>query len=268
MHRDRGGPVVVATLLRQDAGGRFQSGPSTLITTLLGAEPYGLDFRLADINGDGRTDFVHRSTEGVAVLLGASTGQFQGEVFTPYGQTLPDTAGVRFVDLNGDRRDDLIWLDRQAAPGDARYIHTKLASASDPGAFGEDRVSLIEIGDSWVVKGAGADPTGVGGYDFGDVTGDGIPDIANVGTFGSRSNSGAFRTAALFVKPGLGNGRFGEMRVWRLPLQQLSVKGDVASTFTLLPVLRPGRADVVFFGAGATAPVDIVSARANAVGAQ
>jgi hypothetical protein len=54
--------------------------------------------------------------------------------------------------------------------------------------------------------------------------GDGIVDVANVGTFGSRTDKGFVRTGALFVKPGRGDGTFAELRVWRLPLANLAVK--------------------------------------------
>jgi hypothetical protein len=171
--------------------------------------------------------------------------------------------------LLGGGRDDLVWLDRQSAPADARYLHVRRANSDQPGAkpqgppgtFGPEPISPIEIGDGWTAKGAGTEPLGVGGYDVGDVTGDGIPDVANVGTFGTLANSSMVRTPALFVKPGRGDGTFAELRVFRLPMSSLSVKGDIAAGFALLPTRKVGRADPVFIENALDAEVDVPVAK-------
>lgn len=130
-----------------------------------------------------------------------------------------------------------------------------------PGTFGPELVSPIEIGDGWTAKGAGTEPLGVGGYDFGDVTGDGIVDVANVGTFGTMTNGAMARVPALFVKPGRGDGTFAELRVTRLALDSLSVKGDVAEGFALLPARKPGRANPVFIGNEVNGSLDVLVAK-------
>lgn len=203
------------------------------------------------------------------MLLGLPSGAWGTEQFTSYGSPLPDTAGVRFVDLNNDGRDDLVWLDRQAGPGDARHVHVRLASSDKPGAkpqgkpgtFAAEQVSPIEMGDSWTAKGAGNEPLGVGGYDLGDVTGDGIADVANVGTFGTLASGSMKRVAALFVKPGRGDGTFAEMRVFRLPLGKLAQQGEIADGFALLPTRKAGRVEPVFLGNEINGSLDVLVAK-------
>lgn len=123
----------------------------------------------------------------------------------------------------------------------------KLASTTTPGTFGPTLTSPIEVGSSWVVTGGGSDPVGVGGYDLGDLDGDGNLDIANIGSFGSMSYGTFVRTAALFVKPGRGDGTFGPIRVWRVYPEQLASGTFAAEGFSLQSTRSPKRADVVFF---------------------
>ena len=75
--------------------------------------------RLADIDGDGRTDYVvfDASTSNIygwrdgalsnsaPAYWYAMAGVFSG---LPSGHAL---SGWRFVDLNGDKKDDLVWVD-------------------------------------------------------------------------------------------------------------------------------------------------------------
>jgi hypothetical protein len=59
---------------------------------------------------------------------------------------------------------------------------------------------------------------------------------------------GAFhRTAALFVKPGRGNGTFGPLRVWRVYSEQLASGAFASLGFSLQNTRDAKRADVVFF---------------------
>ena len=101
----------------------------------------------------------------------------------------------------------------------------------------------------------------VGGYAIGDVTGDGVPDLANVGTFGESSGSAVVRTPAIFVKPGRGDGTFEPLRIWRLPTGKLGVKQNLGSGFFVAPVTNTQRADVVFADDLADGHVDIVQSR-------
>jgi hypothetical protein len=89
---------------------------------------------------------------------------------------------------------------------------------SEPDAFGDDHVTVVESG-------------------------------------------GVKRTQALFVKPGRGDGTFGPIRVWRLPVDTLGVKTSLADAFGLFPTRKVGRADVVFAETGPAAVIDVVVAK-------
>jgi hypothetical protein len=257
------------TLVPSDGKGGFDPTKTGLVATDFGkGDPFSKDALVADIDGDGRTDLVSRALDGVRVRLGQSSGSFGTEVFTAYDMNslekpLPSTAGVRFVDVNGDKRDDLIWLERQAGPNDARFVHVKLAQPTPPGSFGDDHVTAIEIGESWVPKVGPPGPKTLGGYDLGDIDGDGHIDIARISSFGrfDAESGGVKRTQALFVKPGRGDGTFGPIRVWRLPVDKLGVKTSLADAFGLFPTRKVGRADVVFAETGPAAVIDVVVAK-------
>lgn len=168
--------------------------------------------------------------------------------------------------MNADKRDDLVWLERQTGATDARFVHVKLASTTLPGAFGDDHVTAIEIGEGWVpqdTKPGDPEPEGLGGYDLGDVDGDGRVDIARISTFGTfdAETGGVKRTQALFVKPGRGDGTFDPIRVWRLPIDKLGVKADWAAKFGLVATRKVGRADVMLAESGPGAVIDVVVAK-------
>ncbi|KAI8721514.1 SGNH-hydro domain-containing protein [Fusarium sp. LHS14.1] len=72
--------------------------------------------RLADIDGDGRADFCGLSLNGDiscwrngGIQDKPAYWQALGRRFT--GKGMGDLAGVRFEDLNGDGRDDWLWVD-------------------------------------------------------------------------------------------------------------------------------------------------------------
>ncbi|KAH8657733.1 hypothetical protein BX600DRAFT_400504 [Xylariales sp. PMI_506] len=71
--------------------------------------------RLADIDGDGRADFIGLDSDGTAhAWRNSGTGnvvntwEALGTRWT--GGDMSDLAGVRFEDLNGDGRDDWMWV--------------------------------------------------------------------------------------------------------------------------------------------------------------
>ncbi|KAK5655613.1 hypothetical protein OQA88_5544 [Cercophora sp. LCS_1] len=72
--------------------------------------------RIADIDGDGRADYcVVKDNADIACWRNGGTNimpdffQPLGTVFT--GKGLGDVNGVRFFDINGDGRDDWLWMD-------------------------------------------------------------------------------------------------------------------------------------------------------------
>ena len=69
------------------------------------------------------------------------------------------------------------------------------------------------------------------------------------------------RVAALFVKPGRGDGTFAEMRVFRLPLGKLAQQGEIADGFALLPTRKAGRVEPVFLGNEINGSLDVLVAK-------
>ncbi|KAI0811428.1 carbohydrate esterase family 3 protein [Xylaria sp. FL0064] len=81
---------------------------------------YGQDrVRLGDIDGDGRLDYcvindngsLHCWRNGGILLDSAKYWQDMGIVFST-SESLPDIAMMRFVDINGDFRSDILWVDK------------------------------------------------------------------------------------------------------------------------------------------------------------
>ncbi|KAL8883107.1 MAG: hypothetical protein Q9192_007452 [Flavoplaca navasiana] len=74
-------------------------------------------YRLADINGDGKADMIIVDATGNMTALlnnGPADVQPLRWMWTELGQISPavgDAAGVRFSDVTGDGKADLIWLD-------------------------------------------------------------------------------------------------------------------------------------------------------------
>jgi hypothetical protein len=69
---------------------------------------------LADINGDGRADYLVVGDNGdLEAWLNIDTGIWlpQGKIATSVGSA----AGVRIVDVNGDGRADYLWLSETSA---------------------------------------------------------------------------------------------------------------------------------------------------------
>jgi len=103
---------------------------------------------IADVNGDGRPDFVDAGTFGVAMAISDGSSivlaHFTGE---------QQVAGfIAVVDFDGDKNADLLYDD---------YHHLTLRAGFGDGTFGPPLI-LGDPADS---------------YSIGDVNGDGLPDI-------------------------------------------------------------------------------------------
>jgi hypothetical protein len=97
-HDDRN----IVSLLLGDGQGGCKLAPNSPVD--LGGKAWGVV--LADVDGDGNTDLVAASNDGVRVLLGDARGNFKPAPGSPYptGKGAWRLAGA---DFNGDRRLDV-----------------------------------------------------------------------------------------------------------------------------------------------------------------
>lgn len=109
--------------------------------------------RLADIDGDGRTDYVVFDADtrniygwrngalanGPPMYWYAMRGVFSG---LPSGNKL---SGYRFVDLNGDKKDELVWVDDN---GQVILGSIDVASGSDSCLGGLRKASPTKVPSS------------------------------------------------------------------------------------------------------------------------
>ncbi|KAL4946967.1 SGNH hydrolase-type esterase domain-containing protein [Aspergillus filifer] len=134
----------------------------------------GTGVRFGDIDGDGRDDYLWVDDDGAATLYLNTAGDTaddvvwmpQGVIATGIGE---DGDGVRFADMNGDGRDDYLWISDDGKV--TCYLNTPGDSPGKP---------------TWVPKGEIA--SGVGSRRdrilFGDINGDGRDDYLAIGDNG------------------------------------------------------------------------------------
>ena len=89
--------------------------------------------RLADVNGDGRDDLVVYNTTRDETHVGLATTDGAFDLTTRPVQSRPTPEDwsqfrLRTGDVNGDRREDLVWVDASAQ----NRVYVGLARASDP----------------------------------------------------------------------------------------------------------------------------------------
>jgi hypothetical protein len=70
-----------------------------------------LAVRFADLNGDGRVDYICMAANGraEAILNFGSTTKSLGQIKYSEGK---DRANHRFADVNGDGKADFLWVDK------------------------------------------------------------------------------------------------------------------------------------------------------------
>ncbi|KAJ3473609.1 hypothetical protein NLG97_g10219 [Lecanicillium saksenae] len=159
-------------------GGWHSSGkqiwlPQGVIATGVGSPRS--EIHLADLDGDGLADYLVVDPKSGAVTLwkngGSAANQANGWLWLPQGKIASGIgagAGVRFADIDGDGKDDYLWLDENGAV--TAYINGG-PNASAPGG--------------WVWLPQGVIATGVGAarqdVQFADINGDGKADYLWVG---------------------------------------------------------------------------------------
>ncbi|KAL3470226.1 hypothetical protein BJX99DRAFT_264439 [Aspergillus californicus] len=181
----------------------------------------GTGVRFGDIDGDGRDDYLWVDDEGaVTAYLNTAGASADDVVWMPQGVIASgigeDGDGVRFADMNGDGRDDYLWVS-----DDGRvtcYLNTAGDSAGKP---------------TWVPKGEIA--SGVGSPRdrilFGDINNDGRDDYLTIGDNGE-------------VNAWLNTGT-GDTPVW-VPQGQIASGIGAAAGVRIADLNKDGRADYIW----------------------
>ncbi|MFN4329271.1 MAG: FG-GAP-like repeat-containing protein [Limnobacter sp.] len=201
-HRAHGGGVQAGAYLSTGTGWTMTAGyapPYHISADGLG----DLGVRFVDLNGDGLPDFVyHRVVSDGSIQKGAylnsGTGWVFDDRFTPPYHIHVDSigdVGVRFVDLNGDGLQDMIYSRSYSGlTQDGAYFNTGTGWLSAPGFKPPVHFSQDGLGDL--------------GTKLVDINADGLVDILY-----SRKTSGVV-TAKAYVNTGTG---WKEMTAYNLP---------------------------------------------------
>jgi hypothetical protein len=205
-----------------------------------------MSIAVVDMNGDGLLDVVtaNASTVDVSVLLGNGDGTFQAARRFPAGGSFSQLSGLAVGDLDGDGFPDVVTGDRPTQ---------RVVVFLNDGAGGLGPATPFPVGGLGNTLNAMA---------IGDLTGDGIPDVA-AGQF--------FTEGSVSVLAGDGAGGFAPpvaTPAFRFGIRALAI-GDVDGDG--LPDVATGHADgtvVLLYGDGAggfprslvTRPVDAASA--------
>ena len=187
----------------RQAGGTL-GAPVTVPVTGGGADNSHGDVRLADLNGDRRADLIVAGLTRVVVRLAGANGTFGPEVLVATGQV----EQVEVGDITGDRRPDVVV--RQG------YWQVRAYAQGTTGAF-----TL-----AWQRDVAYGRPVDVSAIALGDVTGDGVLDLAAAG-------GGNIPDARLIVYPSAGT----------VPVAYTAY--DVPGALVLADMERDGRVDAV-----------------------
>ena len=148
-----------ALLLRQDPAvpGTFLA-PASLQT---GSGSQNL--AVADVNGDGLSDVVLATSNGVVILYRNVAGGFDPAVILAAGIK---TSGVAVADLDGDGRVDIVAANAGNAPaGGTGGASVTIFRQTSPGSFSMTNIPVAD---------------GARRVTIGDLNGDGAPDIAAI----------------------------------------------------------------------------------------
>jgi hypothetical protein len=161
------------------SGPDFQSGgfkstwiPKDEVASGIGK---GSGVRFGDIDGDGRDDYLWVDDDG-SVVHYLNTGTGEAPMWVPQGKIASgigkDGAGVRFADMDGDGKDDYLWVSE-----DGKVTCFLNRAGDSPG-----KPTWVGIGEIASGTGAGRDR-----ILFADLDGDGRDDYLVVGDNGQIS---------------------------------------------------------------------------------
>jgi len=163
-----GTPEGVATVHPRTQGATAVDATSTVGVSPFGAVPTSVRTATADVNGDTIPDLVMVTGPGtpirVAVLSGADNATLLVPPFDPFGGNFTGGGFVSAADLNGDGRDEFA-VSPDEGGGPRVSIYSLLANGTLL-----RRVNFLGIDDPNFRGGARTA--------FGDVDGDGAPDLA------------------------------------------------------------------------------------------
>jgi len=177
------------TLLAGDGRGGFAPAPASPVPVVVRPHPHGL--AAADFNGDRNLDLVTDSwaEDRLELLFGDGKGSFATPgAYVPVGRH--PYQRVRAADLDGDGRADIVSANLE---GD----NVTILLADGTGGFRQPAGSPFPCGDS---------PFNLA---IGDVTADGIPDLAIVNSPGSTTDRSGRDGLTILI--GDGRGRFRTM---------------------------------------------------------
>jgi len=148
----------------------------------IGADPKTSFLRFADLNGDGRADYLSINSNGsVSGYLNAGIGTNGGVVWLPTGVNGLIAGGigepganVRFADINGDGRADYLTINANGAV--RAYLNAGL------GADGSWVWLPAPYPNQVIAGGIGAPGSSI---QFGDINGDGLADYLSVDANGA-----------------------------------------------------------------------------------
>ena len=160
------------------------------------------DWKVLDVNGDGRTDLLYLSCAGTS---SAGVCQATAEAFVSTGSGWAARRPQRFSwpaatseatagDVNGDGRDDLVQVRATGVAGGDAIVHTLLSVADgrDGGAQSFDQPVLDDTYQPTELNGLGA----ASGWRLADINGDGRSDLVDV-----RADTGALTVLTELAGP-------------------------------------------------------------------
>lgn len=160
---------LAISVLLADADGTFPSPPRF---------PFGLEYpsyvATGDLNGDGRPDLAANNTRNVSVLLGEAGAEFATPAIVP---TIEWSSSITLGDADGDGALDIVTTVLYQFQEGTRKGAAILFGAGD-GTFPS---APVNVGSSGSPRGA---------YVVGDLSGDGLRDLAVAGN-GAEVNRGA-----------------------------------------------------------------------------
>ncbi|KAK5731515.1 hypothetical protein LTR17_011313 [Elasticomyces elasticus] len=171
VEQDTGTTIVIQNLY---SNGVFKfkslgvmSGIATC-TTGRGRDKHDQGTRWADIDGDGRADFLCMDTDGVTTgFLNKGSGSFANQGLIKHGEG-KERVNLRFADINGDGRADLLYVN--STDGAVTAWYNGGAYPSSGSAFEWDWAGIVSTGGT--SRGAT--------IEFGQLYGDGRADYISV----------------------------------------------------------------------------------------